>query len=230
MGPEEGLTRRMFLKVTVGAAAVGALASTAAATFLSLAPYKKPGIKLKEAPFLYTADDTAIKLKVWYASKVGQEAVVSDFTEAGMGAQATWNGFPAVLIRIDPRKSLNLGGAASTVNDQGFTFPVVPNAPGVEQNIVALWGTCPHACCRPNWRVSRPEVQNLIWCICHDSRYDPHAIVTDNYKGKRYRGAMWQGGPAKRALPQIPIKIVDGRIIGAPEKPDWYVYCGVDVE
>lgn len=226
------VSRRAFIKGVVGAAAAAGAASTGLVTADSLFPYPKPGIKLNESSFLYTADDRAKAVNAWYLDKVGQEAKVQDFASAGQGAAVTWNGFPAILIRLDRGRVLNLQGGSTATNSEGKTYPLVPGTPGLVGDIIGLLAKCPHACCAPNWRISKPEAEWLIWCICHDSRYDPHALVTDKSpSGTQYRCAMFQGGPAKRGLPQIPLKTeADGKLIGIPANVEWYQYCGLNLE
>lgn len=227
------VSRRTFIKGVVGAAAAAGAASTGLVAADSLFPYKKPGLKLKEGPFLYVLDEKAKELNVWYQDRMGKEAMVQDFDSPGKGAQVIWNGLPSMLIRLDGSRSLNYQGASTATNlSDGKVYPVVPGTPGIVDDIIGLWGICPHLCCRPNWRVANPKEKWLVYCICHDSLYDPHALVTDKRgDGVSYQGAMWQGGPAKRALPQIPLrKEADGKLIGVPEKPEWYTYCGVDIE
>lgn len=228
------VSRRKFIKTMVGAAAA---AGTASAGFSlvaapALSPYPKPGIRLREGTFVYTADEGAKKQNVWYLDKVGQEAMAADFDVPGKGAQVIWNGFAAMLIKLDRKRFVNLKGEATVANPEGKSYKVVPGTPGIVDDIIGLWGICPHACCKPNWRISRPDVQNLIWCICHDSRYDPHALVLDKSPtGVQYRCAMFAGGPAKRGLPQIPMKKgADGKLIGIPDNVEWYQYCGVNLE
>lgn len=226
------VSRRTFIKATVGAAAAAGAASTGLVAAEALFPYKRPGTVLKEGTLVYTADEGAKKQNVWYLDRVGQEAFARDFDAPGKGAQVLWNGFAAMLIKLDEGRFVNLKGQATVTNPEGKAYTVVPGTPGVVDDVIGLWGICPHACCKPNWRISRPDVKDLIWCICHDSRYDPHALVVDKSPtGVQYRCAMFAGGPAKRGLPQIPLrKEADGRLVGVPEDVAWYLYCGVNLE
>ena len=66
--------------------------------------------------------------------------------------------------------------------------------------IVAYSGICTHAACG----VSSWDAKTLrLVCPCHASQYDPR------------QGAKRVAGPAPRALPSLPIKIVDKKIIVA---------------
>lgn len=66
--------------------------------------------------------------------------------------------------------------------------------------IVGYSAICPHAGCEvTKWLA---DVQRLE-CPCHFSQYDPKA------------GAAVVSGPAPRALPALPLKSVDGRLVVA---------------
>jgi rieske iron-sulfur protein len=66
--------------------------------------------------------------------------------------------------------------------------------------VVAYSAICPHAGCDVDAWV---EDQKVLECSCHYSRYNPRnsAAVLD--------------GPAPRALPALPLKIVDGNLVVA---------------
>ena len=63
--------------------------------------------------------------------------------------------------------------------------------------VVAYSAICPHAGCEVSGWVAG---QNDIECACHNSRYNPRdgAVVID--------------GPSPRALPALPLEIVDGKL------------------
>jgi rieske iron-sulfur protein len=66
--------------------------------------------------------------------------------------------------------------------------------------VVGYSAICPHAGCEvTKWLA---DVQRLE-CPCHFSQYDPKA------------GAAVVGGPAPRALPALPLKSADGRLVVA---------------
>jgi rieske iron-sulfur protein len=66
--------------------------------------------------------------------------------------------------------------------------------------VVAYSAICPHAGCEVSKWLA--ETQRLE-CPCHFSQYDPKA------------GATVVGGPSPHALPALPLKSVDGRLIVA---------------
>jgi rieske iron-sulfur protein len=65
------------------------------------------------------------------------------------------------------------------------------------EGVVAYSAICPHAGCEVNVWVAE---QQILECSCHFSHYNPReaAAVID--------------GPATRALPALPLKIVDGKL------------------
>ncbi len=66
--------------------------------------------------------------------------------------------------------------------------------------VVAYSAICPHTGCEVmSWH---PETQRLE-CPCHFSQYDPKA------------GARVVSGPSPRALPALPLKSADGRLVVA---------------
>ena len=65
------------------------------------------------------------------------------------------------------------------------------------EGVVAYSAICPHAGCEVNgWAAE----QQTLECSCHYSHYDPR------------EGARVIDGPAPRALPALPLKIVDGKL------------------
>ncbi len=68
------------------------------------------------------------------------------------------------------------------------------------EGVVAYSAICPHAGCEVGgWDAGR----RLLECSCHYSYYDPRD------------GATVIDGPATRALPALPLKIIDGKIVVA---------------
>ena len=66
--------------------------------------------------------------------------------------------------------------------------------------VVAYSAICPHAGCEVGgWDADR----RFLECSCHYSYYDPRD------------GATVMDGPATRALPALPLKIIDGKIVVA---------------
>ena len=74
---------------------------------------------------------------------------------------------------------------------------VGPTRDRAVDGVVAYSAICPHAGCEVNgWAAE----QQLLECSCHYSHYDPR------------EGAAVIDGPAPRALPALPLKIVDGKL------------------
>lgn len=152
------------------------------------------------SPFIYRKVEGT-----WFFDKAGQEAKVEDF-ELGRGASVLWQGnIPAVLIKADPSKLEVKEGT-----DQGF---------------VAFCAKCTHLCCIPNYQIDRLDTDK-IFCHCHGGIYDPYKLVKEEYKGTTYYGAKVIAGPPPRAIPQIPVKIRGGKVLGDAVHPEWYDYCG----
>jgi len=63
--------------------------------------------------------------------------------------------------------------------------------------VVAYSAICPHAGCEVNGWVAE---QQILECSCHYSHYNPR------------EGAAVIDGPASRALPALPLKLVDGKL------------------
>ena len=63
--------------------------------------------------------------------------------------------------------------------------------------VVAYSAICPHAGCEVNGWVAE---QQILECSCHYSHYNPR------------EGAAVMDGPASRALPALPLKLVDGKL------------------
>jgi Rieske Fe-S protein len=66
--------------------------------------------------------------------------------------------------------------------------------------VVAYTAICPHSGCEVEEWV--PEEQ-ILYCPCHASKFDPR------------NGAKVIDGPAPRALPALPLKVVDGVLVVA---------------
>src|SRR5215813_9473232 len=65
------------------------------------------------------------------------------------------------------------------------------------EGVVAYSAICPHAGCEVTvWAAE----QKILECSCHYSHFDPR------------EGATVMDGPAPRALPALPLKLVDGKL------------------
>ena len=68
------------------------------------------------------------------------------------------------------------------------------------EGVVAYTGICTHTGCEvEEWL---PDEQ-LLYCPCHSSKFDPKD------------GARVVDGPAPRALPALPLRLVDGKLVVA---------------
>lgn len=177
------LSRRTFLKMALGGAAAGAAATTGFAALSATLPPSERGFELQRARFFYVADDYAVRQKLWFTEKIGEETVLSDFNAPEQGASVSWNGRPALLFRVN-RSKLKLPPGKIT-NRAGVEYGLAPLS-GIESDIAAFWNICPHACCRMTITTQMgtylpenvaPIWRDLFWCICHDYLADPHAIV-----------------------------------------------------
>ena len=74
---------------------------------------------------------------------------------------------------------------------------VGPTKDRAADGVVAYSAICPHAGCEVNGWVAE---QQILECSCHYSHYNPR------------EGAAVMDGPASRALPALPLKLVDGKL------------------
>lgn len=253
-----GLTRRRTLQL-LGLAGAGAVVASLLATSKSLLP---PPITCTGAitdRFLYGRPNPG--QTVWWKALVNRPARATDFA-LWDGAATVWRpaldanglpepgcGLPAIVIRVDgslleyptgPPFPFGDSIIDTTINGEQYTF-------------VALYDRCVHLCCNPGWHlanvprafrtydlpgIGEPRTflanpsQDPVWCLCHNSQYDPVTLVNDRHpNGVQYVGAQRVHGPANRGLPAIPLKLNGEFIEGIYEPadgghPQWYsAYC-----
>jgi len=243
-GNEPGLTRRQWVRLALAAGAIGTISAVTATVAGQLLP---PPPKF-EGEIRDTIYYTKWPTKAWWNDRQGRAVHVTDFRE-WEGATGVWRGLfkdgrwipstglPALVIRLP-------------FNAPEFTVPEVESLPdgyelcfedpSREIRLVALYGRCPHLCCPPGWHVvtdidplrdyqpASPTHavygQDPIFCVCHGSQYDPLLLVSDvNPKSRAgYVGARHVHGPTKRALPVIPVRVVDDVLVGGMPDPRWY--------
>ncbi|MFQ5837390.1 MAG: hypothetical protein ACE5HJ_01240 [Thermoplasmata archaeon] len=239
--PEEGITRRSFLK---GAVATGTAGFLGVAAFGTLRSLMSPEIELKgevRDTFMYLNPERA-RLPVWYENLIGEDARLSHF-EPGMGANVLWkrivdeegsivpgSGFPAILIQME---------------EDELEFPEgYSRDEFVIEGLYSIFNCCTHACCPPGWKLipvsdyktvdpENPDRDN-IYCVCHDSQYNPRRVAEYQHpsppdaSGAEYIGVYKVPGvgPADRGMPLIPLALdTDGdRIVGVAKNQDWYRY------
>lgn len=58
-------------------------------------------------------------------------------------------------------------------------------AASTDQGFIAYLNKCTHFCCVPGWKTYRDspqyDAEDLIYCQCHQSRFDPFSIVTQTF-------------------------------------------------
>ncbi len=256
--PAADVGRRRFLQVTLAAGAIGVI-GTAVASAKSILP---PPFEFKgtiENTFRYGRPDNP---SLWYAPLAGRPVRVTDF-KLWQGAAVLWrqafddsgkaipgSGFPALIICVD--------AGLVQAPPEFEPYVVSTDVGGVAAAFVALYNRCVHFCCKPTWHVmpvpgtlhnyvaeprtflatdpatGAPDPQDPVWCLCHNSQYDPVTFVHDVHPPPAnvpYIGARYVHGPATRGLPAIPIRASGATLEGLydPDEgghPDWYsAYC-----
>src|SRR5207247_155193 len=103
-------------------------------------------------------------------------------------------GYPVLLIRLQ-YDTPEFVVATDLAPPGGFSFYY--DDPNQKVRIVAFFDRCAHLCCPPGWHVitdTRPYCdylvpsptyseynQDPIFCVCHDSQYDPLLLTTNVY-------------------------------------------------
>ncbi|MSR13708.1 MAG: ubiquinol-cytochrome c reductase iron-sulfur subunit [Gammaproteobacteria bacterium] len=110
--------------------------------------------------------------------------------------EVLFNGAPLTAVPYDPiAKVLR---ESSRLN-QILVVRIAPTT-DTKSGVLAYSGICTHAACAVSeWN---SESRQLL-CPCHGSAFDPAA-----------RGAV-TGGPARRALPTLPVTITNGKLVVA---------------
>jgi Rieske Fe-S protein len=252
--------RRRFLQATLLAGAAAVVGTTvASAKSIIPPPFTFSGTientfryGLPESPSNWVVQKNLVHrvvrvtdFRLWDgASMLWREA----FDEGGKAITGT--GFPAMIICVD--------AALLQVPREFEAYVIRRDVDGVPAAFVATYARCVHFCCKPGWHTSpvpetlhnyvteprtflatdpvtgAPEPQDPIWCVCHNSQYDPVTIVHNVHPPPAnvpYIGTQYVHGPATRALPCIPIKLSGTTIEGIYEPddgghPEWYSsYC-----
>jgi len=250
--------RRRFLRGTLVAGAAG-LVGTAVAGAKSIIPSPIEFRGTVENGFRYGRPDNP---NVWYAPLSNRPVATTDF-RLWQGASVLWrsvldetgavvpgSGFPAVIVCVE----------ASLLEAPPEFEPYVVRADvdGVPAAFVAVYARCVHLCCKPGWHqypvpdafrnyiveprtllatdsaTGAPDPQDPIWCLCHNSQYDPLTLVRDVHPPPAnvpYIGARYVQGPATRGVPCIPLRTAGTLLEGIydPDEgghPEWYsAYC-----
>ena len=199
-GEGKTMSRRKFLKVA-GAAALG-LGAAAALGGLAMTGRQDDEVP-GEDTFVYAPSECG----EWHSNLEGRPVNPEHF-EPGRTASAVWRDRPATLMHTG---DLGLKGPAE-VEDYMF------------MDIIAFYTVCPHLGCTvgANRGLTGPA---RLFCVCHDSYFEPLEIVEDRDGSTKYLGAKHGDGPADRALPLIPVILRDGSLAGDGRHwPQWYDY------
>ncbi len=233
--PEEGITRRTFLK---GAVAAGTAGFLGVATYGTVKSLLSPEVKVRGEvldSFVYVKPEGAA-LPIWFESIVGREARISHF-QPGRGANVLWKavideegqivpftGFPGLLVQME---------------EEAVEFPEgYPRDDYIVQGLCAVFNCCTHACCRPGWQLIPRSAYKVdpgydtIYCVCHDSQYNPARITRYKHtpppeaSGAEYLGIYKEPGlgPADRGMPLIPLELEGDKLVGVVRNQDWYRY------
>jgi Rieske Fe-S protein len=233
--PEEGMTRRSFLK---GALAAGTAGFLGVAGFTTVQSLISPEVKVKGQvldTFIYINPEGA-RLPIWFEDLIGEEAKITHF-KPGRGANVLWKavideegqivpftGFPGLLIQL---------------NEEELEFPQGYSMDEfVVEGLYAIFNCCTHACCRPGWQLIPRSAYKVdpgydtVYCVCHDSQYNPRRIFKYRHppppdaSGAEYIGIYKEPGlgPADRGMPLIPIELDGNKIVGISRDQNWYRY------
>ncbi|HYY47841.1 MAG TPA: hypothetical protein VFA17_04070 [Thermoplasmata archaeon] len=245
---KEGMSRREWVKIGL---AVGGAAAATATGLIAVGPLLQrplPAPDLTEQIRYTRFPDPQ-----WWNDREGQPIRVTDF-QVWQGATGVWrgvfidgklvsgSGFPVLVIRVkrdDTVFTAPRPEEASLPAGYGLYY----DDPARDIRIVAVYDRCAHLCCYPGWQViqnpppPRDYVSDAptyriygldpIYCVCHDSQYDPMVLVTDvnPRNGVRYVGPSRVHGPSTRAIPIIPLRVADDFLLGGMPDPGWYEYC-----
>ena len=219
------VTRRSAIKSMVVAGTVGVATATTAASMIMLI---QPELRVKgtlDIGFIYKTSAADTK-GLWYEELGGLKPKPGDFPGSWEAAATFWRflrdeegdpvdgtGIAALLFKVNASE-------ISTEWEELFDYLA-------DNQYMAVMAKCLHACCVPNWKNSRPDL-NTIYCVCHDSEYDPRRIVPYQHPtGAKYWAVHKSFGPAPRGMPIIPLELDGNEFIGQIRDIGWYVYCGV---
>lgn len=128
---------------------------------------------------LITADD-AQREAWWYRDRIGEPVHVDEWSNRpyGTGAAVQWRSVgetgddivTALVLKLDP------DAFTGKVRDQ------LPRFMDMDHHLLGVSTYCTHLCCVPGWKedqaASRLGFWDMIFCTCHNSRFDPRELET----------------------------------------------------
>lgn len=130
----------------------------------------------------------------WYADRLEQKVHVDHFKnlQPGTGAAVRWRSegvsgsdvVTAIVIKLDPSKFT------------GDAYKEFMTTDG--SNLVGYSSFCPHFCCVPGFKedqvADKFDAWDMIFCTCHNSRYDPTDLVEYEFELKLGEDSGDNGG------------------------------------
>ena len=249
--PEIKITRRGFMKGSIGVAAAGLVGASSVPALKSLIP-----------PPVTRCDPDAAEDRLIYKSQEGEwwDSLSGEFTrkedlQINQSAIVWWK--PKELEE-------ELGVCEMTLNVvkvQTSALTVIIEEKEQEDAVQSIseWGViddegesvvmafntykCPHLCCKPVFveedrtsPISGMPVQFNFQCPCHLSLFDPTTIIDDaraaddpnvGIESRPVMVAQLVEGPAPWGLPMVPLMERDGVLVGRTETIDWLKFCGM---
>lgn len=143
---------------------------------------------------LVVAGDEAIE-RWWYAEKLEQPIRARDFANRpfGDGAAFRWRSqgqsgndvITGILLKLDP--------AEFNLSEEELSKYM-----DMETNLIAFSSFCTHFCCVPGWKedpsADKLGFWDMIFCTCHNSRYDPRDLTEYTFDLKLETGNEGGGG------------------------------------
>jgi len=249
--PEIKITRRGFMKGSIGLAAAGLVGASSVPALKSLIP-----------PPVTRCDPDAADDRLVYKTQEGEwwDGLSGNFTkkedlQINQSAIVWWR--PKELEE-------ELGVCEMTLNVvkiQTSALTVIIEEKEQEDAVQSIseWGViddggesvvmafntykCPHLCCKPVFveeertsPISGIPVQFNFQCPCHLSLFDPTTVIDDSrasddpnvgIESSPVMVAQLVEGPAPWGLPMVPLIERDGILVGRTENIDWLKYCGM---
>lgn len=119
-------------------------------------------------------------IDLWYKDLLGQKVLAEHFTQVGMGAPFRW--------RSQGQEQTNIvTGIVMKINPDQMKGKVPEGIFDKKNGFVAFCSFCAHFCCVPGYAENNSDLtkfgfrktdgngepHEVIYCSCHDSRYDP---------------------------------------------------------